>query len=115
MQTKTESPDSTNMMECAIPPFTSSAYFAEASAMMVSGYEYAHHAMLKLLIDFLNRFGHEIRDMKRNKERKNNILAVASNFPVMESQARLAKLGTAKKRKKTGLNIVGKVLVPVNL
>lgn len=102
-------------MECATLPFTSTAYINEASAITVMGKEYAHHAMLNLLIDFLNRLGRETNDINKNKDRKNIIFAVVSNLPVIDSHAKLARLGTAKKRKNTGRNMAGKELVPVNL
>ena len=47
------------------------------------------------------------RDVKRKSERKNSIFETISKAPAMDSQAKLATLGAAKYKKKTGLNIPG--------
>lgn len=54
-------------------------------------------------------------DRKRNKERKKSIFAALSNVPEMASHAKLAMLGAAMNKKKTGLSIAGRLLLPANL
>lgn len=55
--TNTETAVSRSIKVCAMLPVTPCAYSVEASASTVNGNEYAHHAMLNFLIDFLNRAG----------------------------------------------------------
>lgn len=47
-------------------------------------------------------------DVKRTRERKKSILEAVSKVPTMDSQAKLATLGAAKNKKKTGLNNTGR-------
>lgn len=53
----TDSVDRNSIIKCGMPPLTCCAYSAEANANEVTGNEYAHHATLNLLIDFLNSAG----------------------------------------------------------
>lgn len=57
MMTKTERDDRVSIMVCGTFPLTSFAYLVDANASSVTGYEYAHHATLNFLIDFLKRLG----------------------------------------------------------
>lgn len=113
--TKTESADKTSIIVCAFPLFTSCAYSVDASAKTVRGKEYAHHATLNFFIDFLKSAGLETSDRKRNSERKKSILATLSKVPTMAPHAKLAMLGAAMNKKKTGLSIAGRLLLPANL
>lgn len=115
MMTKTESDDRVSIMVFGTFPLTSIAYFVDANASSVTGYEYAHHAKLNFLIDFLKRLGLHTSDVKRNKERKKNIFEAVSKVPVIAAQAKLAILGAAENKKKTGRNIAGNRLLPDNL
>lgn len=54
------------------------------------------------------------RDMKRKSDKKKSIFDELSKVPMMESHARLAMLGAAKKRKRTGRSITGSELLPDN-
>jgi hypothetical protein len=52
------------------------------------------------------------KEAKRKRERKNNILQELSKLEEMDSHARLAMLGAAMKRKKTGRSIAGTESLP---
>lgn len=47
------------------------------------------------------------KDTKRKSDRKKSILQMISKLPLMDSQAKVAMLGVATKRKKTGLRLDG--------
>ena len=55
------------------------------------------------------------RELKRKRERKKSILEGVSKLPTMETQARLATLGAATKRKNTGRSMAGIPSPPANL
>lgn len=65
-------------------------------------------------MDRLNKAGLETKEAKRKRERKKSILHDILKSPVIESHARLAMLGAAKKRKNAGRSIAGRVLPPAN-
>ena len=52
--------------------------------------------------------------MKRKRERKKSILDAVSKAPAMDFQAKLATLGAAKNKKRTGLSIAGILSQPEN-
>jgi len=53
-------------------------------------------------------------EAKRKRERKKSILEAVSKVPTMDSQAKLAKLGAAMNKNKTGLNNTGTPSLPDN-
>ena len=113
--TRTDRDERMSIMVCDTFPLTSFAYLVEAKANSVTGYEYAHHATLNFLIDFLKRVGLHISVVKRKSERKKSIFEAVSKLPVIDAQAKLAILGAAKNKKKTGRNIAGSRSLPDNL
>lgn len=50
--------------------------------------------------------------MKKKRERKKSIFEAVSKAPAIEAQAKLATLGAAKNKKKTGLSMAGSRLPP---
>lgn len=50
--------------------------------------------------------------MKRDSERKKSIFDAVSKSSAMDSQARLAIMGAAKNKKKTGLSMAGSRWLP---
>lgn len=54
-------------------------------------------------------------DASRKSDRKKSIFEPVSNFPVIEHQVKLAMLGVAMNRKKTGLSRTGSLSPPENL